>query len=235
MSTGMATMDTEFSAASGLAPLLRLSAWFSPAFPTGGFAYSAGLETAVWRGLVHDEPSLLAWLDGLLTQGGPRNDAILIAAAWGAAARGEALAGLCEFAIALAPSAERCAETRAQGRSFLEAAAYWLPERDLAEAMPDPALPVAIGAVSHRAGVAAEPAIAMFLQAFASGQLQAAIRLSVIGQRGAARLLAQLEQRLAETTARAARGTLEDLGAFSFMADIASMQHETQETRLFLS
>ena len=43
--------------------LARLMAWLSPVFPTGGFAYSSGLETAVAEGLVKDEADLLNWLN----------------------------------------------------------------------------------------------------------------------------------------------------------------------------
>ena len=43
-----------------------LFAWFSPAFPTGGFAYSHGLEAAAAEGQVTDERSLAQWLEGVL-------------------------------------------------------------------------------------------------------------------------------------------------------------------------
>ena len=43
--------------------LLRLMAWLSPAFPTGAYAYSHGLEWAVAAGDVVDPDTLLAWLD----------------------------------------------------------------------------------------------------------------------------------------------------------------------------
>jgi len=39
--------------------LLRLLTWLSPAFPTGGFAYSHGLEWAVEAGHVRNEAQLL--------------------------------------------------------------------------------------------------------------------------------------------------------------------------------
>ena len=42
--------------------LLRLLTWLSPAFPTGGFAYSQGLEWAVEAGDVTDRDSLREWL-----------------------------------------------------------------------------------------------------------------------------------------------------------------------------
>ncbi|MCY4191656.1 MAG: urease accessory protein UreF, partial [Rhodospirillaceae bacterium] len=36
-----------------LGNLFRLQAWFSPAFPIGGYAYSHGLEAAVETRAVH--------------------------------------------------------------------------------------------------------------------------------------------------------------------------------------
>src|SRR5215831_2422105 len=40
-------------------PFLRLLAWLSPAFPTGSYSYSHGLEWSVEEGSVHDRPSLV--------------------------------------------------------------------------------------------------------------------------------------------------------------------------------
>ena len=51
----------------------------------------------------------------------------------------------------------------------------------------------------------------------------------------AARLLAALEPAILGAVARAARSTPGDLGGFAFMAEIASMNHETLHSRLFLS
>ena len=42
--------------------LLSLIQWLSPAFPTGGYAYSHGLEQAVVDGSLTDAPSLRHWL-----------------------------------------------------------------------------------------------------------------------------------------------------------------------------
>jgi len=58
--------------------LLRLMTWLSPAFPTGAFAYSHGLEWAVEQGDVADEMSLQAWLTDVLAYGAGRNDLILL-------------------------------------------------------------------------------------------------------------------------------------------------------------
>jgi urease accessory protein len=48
-------------------------------------------------------------------------------------------------------------------------------------------------------------------------------------------VLAALEPVVAATAARALATTLEDVGGGAFRADLASMRHETQYTRLFRS
>ena len=58
--------------------LLRLLAWLSPAFPTGAFAYSHGLEWAVEAGDITDETTLLVWLTDVMTHGSGRSDTILL-------------------------------------------------------------------------------------------------------------------------------------------------------------
>ena len=96
-------------------------------------------------------------------------------------------------------------------------------------------LPVIVGAACQAGGIALEDGLSGFLQAFVSNQLQAAIRLSVIGQTGAARLLAKLEPMLVKAAGDADGSTLDDLGSATVMAEIASMNHETLDGRLFRS
>ena len=62
--------------------LVRLLTWASPAFPTGAFAYSHGLEWAVEAGDVTTEAAALDWIDAVLTDGTGRTDAILLRAAY---------------------------------------------------------------------------------------------------------------------------------------------------------
>ena len=58
-----------------------LFAWFSPAFPTGGFAYSQGLETVVAEGYVRGERGLAGWLEDILQHGSGWSDAVLLSLA----------------------------------------------------------------------------------------------------------------------------------------------------------
>lgn len=211
--------------------LLRLMAALSPAFPVGSFAFSHGLERAVHDGLVADRESLEAWLGDLLERGSGWNDAVLFAAAW-RCDDAEALESLAELGAALAGSRQRLAETTLQGSAFGKASTAWNSETgDGAEL----SYPIAAGAFARRHAVPLEPALAAYLQAFASNLIQASQRLAPIGQTAGVRTLAALEPLILETAARAARSTLEDLGSMTFMSEIAAMRHETQYSRIFRS
>ena len=137
---------------------IRLTAWLSPTYPVGAYAYSHGLEWAVEAGHVADEAGIAGWLGDVMALGAGRNDLILAAQAHRAAsARAVAdLVAINDLALALAPSRELHLETSQQGRSFLDAtlAAWPCPPLDaVAEALPGPvAYPVAVGAAAaaHR-------------------------------------------------------------------------------------
>ncbi|MGA8194761.1 MAG: urease accessory UreF family protein, partial [Acetobacteraceae bacterium] len=107
--------------------MLRLLAWLSPAFPTGAYAYSHGLEWAVECGDIADGDTLHAWLADVLAHGSGRNDAILLRHAHRANSDAATLGAIAELAAAVAPSRERRAETLDQGAAFIAAAAAWCP------------------------------------------------------------------------------------------------------------
>ena len=70
---------------------LPLLVWLSPAFPVGAFAYSHGLEWAHEAGDVTDAASLQEWLADLLAFGSARNDCVLFAEAFNAAAENDGI------------------------------------------------------------------------------------------------------------------------------------------------
>lgn len=205
--------------------LLRLARWLSPAFPTGAFGWSHGLEWAVGAGEVSDAASLEGWLDVLLRHGAGRTDAILLHAAHGA----EDPADIADLALALAPSRERQAETWAQGSAF--AGALRAEGFDL----PDMALPVALGRAARIGGLPASPVALLMLQATATTLTQASQRLMPLGQTEAQRVLARLAPACAAVAAEAAGASLDDLGSAAFLIDAASMRHEASAPRLFRS
>jgi urease accessory protein len=211
--------------------LIRLLAWLSPAFPTGAYAYSHGLEWAVDRNDITDGETLTAWLSDVLAHGTGRNDAILLRHAHRAAADPAALTDLAERALATAASRERQAEALAQGNAFAAAAQAW---HDL----PLPAnapYPVAVGALTGAHGIAEDDATAAYLQAFTTNLISAAVRLVPLGQNTGLRVLAALEPVIVATAHESRAATLDDLGGCAFRSDLAAMRHETQYTRLFRS
>ncbi len=234
---------------------LKLLVWLSPAFPTGGFAYSHGLEWAVEAGEIRDGASLREWVEDVLRFGAGRTDAILLRAEmrssplplWEGPGEGwpprelEAAfpapqppptrgAGDCaSLAIALAASRERLAETLHQGTAFAAAAAPWGPiESDLP-------YPIAVGRLAALHAIDPDTAAAALLQAFAANLISAAVRLVPLGQSTGLAVLAALEPAIIEIAEETRTATLDDIGGACFRSDIAAMRHETQYTRLFRS
>lgn len=219
--------------------ILRLLAWLSPAFPTGGYAWSHGVEWAVDVNEITDGPSLLAWVSDVLRHGAGRNDAILLRHAHRLTSRppswsAEGLRDLIELALATAASREIHAESIGQGNAFRLAASAWNPTI-LNSVEGDLPYPIAVGALTGASGISEDDATLALLQAFAANLISSAVRLVPLGQSTGLAVLAALEpviERLARETRTA---TLDDLGGACFRADIASMRHETQYTRLFRS
>lgn len=217
-----------------LQSILRLQTWLSPVFPVGGFAYSHGLERAVHDMVVHDEESLALWLRFLLSHGSLWNDAVLLTAGWTRATQGASFDDIIALGSAMAISKERHLETMAQGQAFLDAIGHWPLPKGFAKPEQAP-LPVAVGLVCGLMQVPLDAGVSAYLQAFTNNQLQAAIRLSVLGQKGAAQLMAKLEPFVIDLGEKAAKTTLDDLASASIQADIMAMNHEVQTTRLFRS
>jgi urease accessory protein len=212
-------------------PLLNLLAWLSPAFPTGGFAYSHGLEWAVEAGDVRDADSLLDWLTDVLAHGSGRTDTILLRHAHRAATDSVALSDIVALATACAPARERRDEASNQGRAFLLAVAPWT-----STALPDGATySVAVGAAAGERNIPEDETAVAYLQAFATNLISAAVRLVPLGQTAGLRVLAALEPVILATADETKDAALDDVGGCAFRSDLAAMRHETQYTRLFRS
>ena len=204
------------------ADLLRLLTWLSPAFPTGGFAYSHGLEHAVEAGSVRDAASLLAWLSDVVAHGAGRSDVILLRHA-------HAGHDVAELACAAQPCRERQAEAVGQGRAFRLAAAPWA---DIPDGLTHA---VAVGTLAGRLGIDVEAAAAGWLLGFAANLVSAAVRLVPLGQSDGLRVIAALEPAIVAVAAGTKQAGLDEVASACFRSDIAAMRHETQYTRLFRS
>ncbi len=73
------------------------------------------------------------------------------------------------------------------------------------------------------------------LHAFTVNLISAGVCLVPLGQMDGLKVLAALEGMILDVAHEACPAGLDELGSSSFLADIASMCHETQYTRLFRS
>lgn len=219
-----------------------LQIWLSPAFPVGAFAYSHGLEAAADRAWVADRTSLEPWLADLVSAGALRNDLILLAAAWRAASSFDhaRLQEIADLGAALQPSAERFLEATQQGRSFLQqiAAAWPVPDLDALMARrecEDIIHSVAVGMAASLHRIPLADTLRAYAIAFAGNMTSAAIRLSIIGPTESQQIMAALMPLLLAQATAAEAASLDDLGSAAMLSDLASLLHETQNTRLFRS
>lgn len=203
--------------------LLTLVQWLSPAFPTGGYAYSHGLE-AVMAGGERTAAGIGRWIEGVLRHGGGQADAVLLAAVL----RGEDPEEMDALARAMAGTKERLAETVEQGAAFARTVAA-LTGRNL----PPRCLPVAVGEAARGMNLAVEEVVGVYLHAFAANLAACATRFAPLGQTEGQGMLAGLHPVISELATWAATAGVEEIGTAALAAEIAAIRHETLDVRIF--
>lgn len=205
--------------------LLCLVQWLSPAFPTGGYACSHGLEWAIAAGDVTGGQAVRDWIGDILTHGSGRTDAILLAHALKDDAD---MADLADLARALAPSAERLRETEEQGAAFAIATSA-LVGQDL----PPLPLPLAVGQAARGFHLPVAQVIALYLHSFAANLVSAAVRFVPLGQTEGQQILASLHAVIQPLASETATAPLAAITTAAFRGDTAAMRHETMDVRIF--
>lgn len=248
MATIITITDTAMTDPVRLPALYRLLTFLSPAFPIGAFTYSHGLEQVIDRGGVTNTDELKAWLEDILKYGAGRSDAILLKETYRAAVScdEETVRSTRELALALQPSRERHLETSAQGTAFLNTIKRsWLPDPGIPAGQlflditgsdeNDWPYPVALGLVCAAHEIPEDASLTSYLHAFTANIISVAVRAVPLGQNDGQAVLATLEPVIFSVAEEACSAGLDDLGSSTFLADIASMAHETQYSRLFRS
>jgi len=224
--------------------LLRQQSWLSPAFPTGAYSYSHGIEWAVEAGYIHDRKSLVDWLEADLCYGSGRNEAIFFIEAWRSATDDdcERLLKIAELAAAFRSTSEFALETSQQATACLATLRRVWPDpniESLSELLSDlriaPVLSVVLGVRAAGEKISATLAVPAFLQSYLANLVTAGVRLIPLGQTDGQLGIAELEPAVLAVAAQAEQATIHDLGSAAFMVDLASASHETQYTRLFRS
>ena len=212
-------------------------------FPSGGYAFSSGLEAAVQGGAVRNAEELSRYVVESLTTGIGEREAVAVGLAHDAC-----VSGILEIALkadqeleAMKLGRESRTASRQMGRQVIRLAANQHARQALiedylaaVEAERTPGhLALSFGLTLAAAGWSKEETIAAFLYQTATGFVVAAMKLIPIGQREGQRLLEswiEVIERVSHNAAHQQR-----LQSWSPVQDIYAMKHSRLESRLFRS
>jgi urease accessory protein len=212
-------------------------------FPSGGYAFSSGLEAAVQGGAVRNAEELSRYVVELLTTGIGEREAVAVGLAHEAY-----VSGSLEIAFkadreleAMKLGRESRTASRQMGRQVIRLAAEQHPRPPLledflaaVEAGHSPGhMAVSLGLTLAAAGWSKDDTIAAFLYQTATGFVSAAMKLMPIGQREGQRLLESWLEVIERVSQKAAHQRV--LHSWSPVQDIYAMRHSLLESRLFRS
>ena len=212
-------------------------------FPSGGYAFSSGLEAAVQGGAVRNADELSRYVVESLATGIGEREAVAVGLAHDAC-----VSRLIDGAFnadreleAMKLGQESRAASRQMGRQVIRLAANQQPRHPLiddyhaaVEAERTPGhLAVCVGLTLAAAGWSKEDTIAAFLYQTATGFVAAAMKLMPIGQREGQRLLESWIEIIERVSRQAAQRRV--LRSWSPVQDIYAMRHSRLESRLFRS
>lgn len=221
-----------------LSVLPRLLQLTSPLLPVGAYAYSNGLETAVARGWVHDEPSVSTWIHGVVEHNLGYLDLPLFLRLYAAWERGDETEAQhwSQRLIASRESAELRREDLQLGR------ALWRLLRDLGEAEDarviewrESTFAAAFAFAAVRWRVPALPATMGLAFATVENWVAAAMKLLPLGQTAGQRILGTLADKLPSIVEHADHLRDDEIGSSSPGLALVSAWHEQEYTRLFQS
>ena len=212
-------------------------------FPSGGYAFSSGLEAAVQGGAVRNAEELSRYVVESLTTGMGEREAVAVGLAHDAC-----ISGSLEIALkadreleAMKLGRESRTASRQMGRQVIRLAANQQARPPLiedylvaVEAEQAPGhLAVSFGLTLAAAGWSKEDSIAAFLYQVATGFVAAAMKLMPIGQREGQRLLESWLEVIERVSHNATHQRV--LQSWSPVQDIYAMRHSRLESRLFRS
>ena len=203
--------------------MMILQTWFSPAFPTGAFSYSHGMESAIQDDLIDDVSSLKNWIASLLSYGSGRNDGLFLKAAYEGVSEANALC------LALSGSKERLRETMELGQAFSR-----VVRANYDVKLPDQtAYPVAVGIAAKQINLDLALTLQSYLQAFASNLISVGVRAIPIGQQAGQDCLIGLYPIIEKITKTIKSESLNELGSATFVSDLMAIKHENSVPRIY--
>jgi urease accessory protein len=228
---------------SGTTSLARMLQFGDSMFPVGGFAFSAGLESAVQKGVVFDPASLRAFTRTAVEQAS-RGDGIALAAAHRAASAGD-VDGLIQIdaqAYARKLSDEVRTMSTRMGRKFTEMGvqvigapllATW--HKCIVTSVTPGCYPVALAINFAVQNLAARQAFVVHQNGVAATILSAALRLMKISHIETQKILYEINGLADAAYDGAASSRLSDMASYAPLTDILAAVHNKAHVRLFMN
>jgi len=210
-------------------------------FPSGGFAFSSGLEEFFGDQTIKNVADLESFIADLLVNRWIGFDAVALRRSHATASDTELAEIDRSVEIATLSAAQRAGSKRA-GRAVLTVYAKLGSKvvsdyRDRAIADEELGhLPVAQGLAWREAGLPIEAALVMSAWTMVQGLATAAIRLGLIGHLQAQHLLFAMRAQVVAAVQSAADHPLDaPLSSFTILSDIALARHERRDARMFIT
>lgn len=212
-------------------------------FPSGGYAFSSGLEAAVQGGAVKNSDQLARYIEDFLRGGMSRREALAtkVANQAGAAGKISAAIEIDRTLDATKLSRESRLASRQMGRQVIRVAADQIREKPVLREYRDEVdteqapghLAVTFGLTLGAVGWSTEDTAAAFLYQAAIGFVSAAMRLSPLGQHEGQRVLGEWLPLIKRISREVDVET--PMSSWSPIQDIYAMRHGALEWRLFRS
>lgn len=225
----------------GLIRLLQLS---DPTLPIGGYAHSAGLETYVQAGVVHDAKTAKEFITGMLTQNLFYTDAALVSLAYNAAARNDwdELVRLDDECTAVKLPREMRQASQKLGIRLMK---IFQPLCDSAlanryrEVVQTQEVAghycLVFGLYAYALQIPKADALTGFYYNAAVGMVTNSVKLIPLGQQDGQEILFSLHNLIQELVTKTLQPNRELIGLCCPGFDMRSMQHEDLYSRLYMS
>lgn len=219
--------------------LLSLLQLTSSALPVGAYSYSEGLEMLVENGIITSPESLQKWLESELKYGAIRMEAAVMIRAYEAVKTKDLqlLSYWNQWLSAARETEELRSASWQMGRSLIQLLEKLHPQiKSITSSVGNPcnyAIAFGIALAHHQINIQA--GLLGYLYSWVSNLITAGVKLIPLGQTAGQQLIRFLQPLLTNNAAQITAMVDDELSCCSWGLSLASMQHETQYTRLFRS